>query len=451
MQRTPEVPLRTKLLYGSGEITVSAKNTSLNQFLLFFYADVVHLSPLLVGAAIFIGKLWDAVTDPLMGYLSDSTRSRWGRRRPYVAASAIPLGLFFYLLFSPPVAGTVATFAYLLIVYILLFAFFTVYATPYIAWGAELAQDYHERTTVVQIRSLFGVIGGVIGATAPIAIAESFSDQRQGFAVMAAVLAVLMTASGLLTGWGVVERPFAATAAPSVARFLVGLRHTFANRDFRVVFFTFCLMTMATSLGQAIQLIVVKYWLQMYDFFPVIALTFALSFAASFPFWLRLSQRIGKRRAMLTGLGFGCVAPFGWLIVQPGQRMAMLVFMVAAGILTGSLTLVISSAADVVDFDELQTGERREGAYFGIWTLGLKTMSAFGILLSGAALQLVGYVPDQPQDPATMWWLVIMVGPTQAVVHLIGFLVFRRFRFEAEDVARVQAELAARRAAGPPE
>jgi GPH family glycoside/pentoside/hexuronide:cation symporter len=291
----------------------------------------------------------------------------------------------------------------------------------------------------------------VIGATAPIAIAESFSDQRQGFAVMAAALAVLMTASGLLTGWGVVERPFAATAAPSVARFLVGLRHTFANRDFRVVFFTFCLMTMATSLGQAIQLIVVKYWLQMYDFFPVIALTFALSFAASFPFWLRLSQRIGKRRAMLTGLGFGCVAPFGWLIVQPGQRMAMLVFMVAAGILTGSLTLVISSAADVVDFDELQTGERREGAYFGIWTLGLKTMSAFGILLSGAALQLVGYVPDQPQDPATMWWLVIMVGPTQAVVHLIGFLVFRRFRFEAEDVARVQAELAARRAAGPPE
>ena len=111
------------------------------------------------------------------------------------------------------------------------------------------------------------------------------------------------------------------------------------------------------------------------------------------------------------------------------------------------MTIVISSAADVVDFDELQTGERREGAYFGIWTLGLKTMSAFGILLSGAALQLIGYVPDRPQDPTTMWWLVILVGPTQAFVYLIGFLIFRRFRFEAEDVARVQAELAARRAA----
>ena len=128
-------------------------------------------------------------------------------------------------------------------------------------------------------------------------------------------------------------------------------------------------------------------------------MTFALSFAGSFPLWLHLSQRIGKRKAMLSGLLLGCVVPLGWMIVQPGQRVAMLVFMVLAGVVTGSLTLVMSSAVDVVDFDELETGERREGAYFGIWTLGLKAMSACGILLSGALLQFVGYVPDRPQDP----------------------------------------------------
>jgi Na+/melibiose symporter-like transporter len=440
-----EVPLRTKLLYGSGEVTISAKNAALNQFLLFFYADVVHLSPALVSAAIFLGKLWDAVTDPVMGYLSDTTRSRWGRRRPYVAVAALPVGICFSLLFLPPVSSAAALFAYLLFAYVFLNTCFTVFATPYIAWGAELAQDYHERTTVVQIRSLFGVLGGAIGATAPVAIANRFSEQRWGFAVMAMVLGAVMASAGLVTAGGVVERPQARIGSPSVAHFLRGLRHTFRNRDFRVVFVTFCLMTVAAALGQAVQLIVVKYWLQMYDFFPVIALTFALSLAGSFPLWLRVSQRIGKRRAMLGGLLLGCVTPMGWLIVQPGQRAAMLVFVAAAGAVTGSLTLVMSMAIDVVDFDEWETGERREGAYFGVWTLGLKAMSALGILLSGALLQLVGYVPDQPQAPDTVWWLVMIVGPLQAVVHFVGMLMVRRFRFEAADVARVQAELRVRR------
>jgi len=209
-------------------------------------------------------------------------------------------------------------------------------------------------------------------------------------------------------------------------------------------------MTMAASIGQAVQLIVVKYWLGMYDFFPVIALTFGVSFALSFPLWLSLSRRIGKRRAMRSGLLLGCVVPFGWCIVQPGQRAAMLVFMIAAGLVVGSLTLVMSSAADIVDFDELETGERRAGAYFGIWTLGLKTTSALGILLSGALLQLVGYVPGQAQDPRTLWWLVMIVGPLQSVVYFIGLLMIRRFRFEAADVARAQAALAARRSAASP-
>ncbi|MBI4517282.1 MAG: MFS transporter [Deltaproteobacteria bacterium] len=443
----PEVPLRTKLLYGSGEVALAAKNTSLNQFLLFFYADVVHLSPSLVGAAIFIGKLWDAVTDPVMGYVSDTTRSHWGRRRPYVIASALPLGLCFFLLFTPPAAASAAaTFGYLVAVYMLLFTFFTVYATPYVAWGAELAQDYHERTTVVQIRSLFGVLGGVIGATAPIAIARGFADARQGYAVMAAALGALMAAAGLLAGCGVTERRRAGTPAASLGHFLGGLRHTFANRDFRVVFLTFCLMTTAGSLGQAVQLIVIKYRLGLYDFFPVIAFTFALSFAGSFPLWLRLSRRVGKRRAMLVGLASGCLTPLGWLIVPPGAHLAMLLFVLAGGAVAGSVTLVMSSAIDVIDLDELQTGERREGAYFGIWTLGLKTSSAIGILLSGSLLEAVGYVAGQPQAPGTMWWLVMLLGPLQAAVHLVGLVMFRGFRFEAEDVARVQAALRTRRA-----
>jgi Na+/melibiose symporter-like transporter len=125
----------------------------------------------------------------------------------------------------------------------------------------------------------------------------------------------------------------------------------------------------------------------------------------------------------------------------------MLLFMVAGGTLAGSLTLAVSQAADVVDFDELETGEQRAGAYFGIWTLGLKTSSAIGTLVGGTALGLVGYVPDQVQHPDTLWWLVVIVGPLQAVSHFGGLLIFRKIRFDEADVLRIQAALDARRTA----
>ena len=195
------------------------------------------------------------------------------------------------------------------------------------------------------------------------------------------------------------------------------------------------------------QLIVVKYWLGMYDFFPVLALVFAFCFAASFPVWLKVSQRIGKTRGLRLGLTLGCVAPLGWIIVQPGQRWAMLIFMIFAGAVSGCITLAISQAADVVDYDELQTGEQRADAFFGIWAFGLKTANAIGVFLGGILLAVVGYVPDVVQSPDTLWWLVMLVGPLQSAVTLFGLLVFRRIHFEADDVARIQEALAARETA----
>ena len=441
------IPLRTKLLYAVGDVATNIKNGSMTRFPLFFYADVLKVSPAAIGLVLFIGRAWDAVTDPAMGYISDTTRSRWGRRRPYVLLSALPLGAAYYLLFAPPELSSTGLLWYLLAINLLLYTAFTVFAVPYLAWGAELTRDYHERTTVVQVRALFGVLGGIIGATAPIVIANRYADQRVGFAVVGLALGAMIAVSVLITAGTVPDQARERVPTASFAHFVRGLRHSFVNRDFRIIFLTFCLMTTAGAMGESVQLIVVKYWLQMYDFFPVIALTFALCFAASFPLWLAISQRIGKTRALRLGLTIGCFAPLGWVIVQPGQRMAMLAFMVVAGIVSGSITLAASQAADVVDYDELETGEQRAGAYFGIWAFGLKTAGAVGVALGGILLDVVGYVPDVEQSPDTLWWLVVLVGPLQCIVFLGGLLVFRRIRFEADDVAKIQEALAARQAA----
>lgn len=440
-----EVPLRTKLLYGAGDAAINIKNSVINLFLLFFYADVLGASPQWIGAAIFIGKVWDAVTDPAMGYISDTTGSRWGRRRPYVVLSALPMGVAFYLLFSPPPLSPAATVAYLCVTAIALYTCFTVYATPYLAWGAELARDYHERTEVVQVRAIFGGLGGMLGATLPAAITREAVDPRVAYSRMGLLLGALIVVSGLVVGFFVKDRPVSRSRATGFRHFLGGLRQTFANRQFAVIFATFCLMTASASLSHAVQLIVIKYRLLLYDRFALIALVFALSFAASFPLWQTLSRRLGKQRALVVALQLGCIAPFGWILVPPGNLTAMLVFMVVGGLLTGSITLAASAAADAIDLDELATGEQRAGAYFGIWTLGLKIASAVGVLLAGLLLSLVGYLPEQTQAASTMWWLVMAVGPLQALANLVGYLIFRDLRIEASDIRRVQAELDARR------
>jgi GPH family glycoside/pentoside/hexuronide:cation symporter len=441
-----EVSLRTKVVFGFGEAAISIKNASLGQFLLFFYADVVKLAPGLVGAAMAISRLWDAVTDPVMGYLSDTTRSSWGRRRPFVIGAAVPLGIAYFLLFRPPRdVGSFGIFVYLLLSYVLLFTVFTVYAAPYFAWGAELTRDYHERTEVVQIRGLFAIVGGIIGAAAPIWIVGHFGDQRSGFAVMGGVLGACIAATGLLSG-AVRERPTGvAVSAPSVRHFIRGLRQTAGNRAFALVFAVFCLMTVAGAIAQSVHLIAIKYWLDMYDFFPVLALAFAFSAALSFPLWLRLSQAVGKRRALLFALLISCVTPYGWLLMRPGFRFGMVLFFIVAGLTTGSLTLAVSNAVDMIDQDELLTGERREGAYFGLWALGLKSMNAMGTLIGGALLGWVGYHPDVVQAPETIFWLRMIIAPLPATVNFIAYVIFRRFPYDPADVAHIQAQLDARR------
>jgi GPH family glycoside/pentoside/hexuronide:cation symporter len=445
---TREVPVGTKIRYGFGELGTNLQNEVVNRYLMFFYADTLHVSPTWVGVMMLLGKGWDAITDPAMGYFSDTTRSRWGRRRPYVLAGAAPMGLCFYFLFSPPASlSQTGLLWYLLAICLALYTCFTIFTIPYLAWGAELARGYHERTVVVQVRSLLGLIGGVAGASVPLMFVTGAVNARDGFGHMGLLLGLIVGAAALVPGLTVPDDSRDRLPVASFRHFLQGLGHTFANRDFRIIFITFCLMTVSAAMGTAIQIVVVKYRLNLEAQFPLIALTFGVAFALSFPVWLGLSQRIGKTRAMRIGLLTGCVAPFGWVLVQPGQLGAMLLFMIVAGAATGCLTLAGSQAMDVVDLDELQTGEQRAGAYFGIWAFGLKFAVAVGQFLAGVLLDGVGYVPEAPQNPTTLWWLVMLVGPLQALVTFAGLLVFRRINFEEADVASVQSALAARREA----
>ncbi len=156
------VSLYTKTAFGFGQIGEGVKNSAFSYFLLFFYSQVLGLSATLTGLALFIATTFDAITDPIAGSISDRFQHRWGRRHPFMYAAAIPLGVTFALLFRPPAElGELGTFLWLVSFTLLVRGSMTLYHVPHMALGAELSEDYHERTTIVAFRTIVGLAGAV--------------------------------------------------------------------------------------------------------------------------------------------------------------------------------------------------------------------------------------------------------------------------------------------------
>ncbi len=446
-----------KVGYAIGDLAIAVRNAAVLNFLLFFYTNVVLLDAWLAGLALAIGRVWDGFNDPLVGYLSDRTRSRYGRRRPYLLAAALPLALSFWLLFRPP-AGLEAmgAFLFLTITYVLLDAFFTLYATPYFALGAELTRDYHERTELVAIRALFHGLGALVtvvvlgwaagGQSPTIGTATKLPSpewMRGAFATGAGLLAILMTGSGLVTFAACREIPAAHPSGQlSFRAFLRDLVSTLRNRPFRVVLATFVVMTFGGAMNQPLAVYVFRDWLGVRDDLPVVMLLYLVASTLSLAFWAWLSRRIGKNRAFEL-----CIL---WIVVLLGlfpllgpetPRPLFLAFMAAAGFGVGGYMLPTSIAADVIDHDELETGVRREGAFFGLWTLAMKLASALAIAFVGFSLDAIGYVPNEAQSEGTLLALRLLYGPVPALFLLASLILFRRFPLTRESHAEIRRAL----------
>ena len=461
----PRLSLATKVSYGIGDIPVAIRMASLNNFLLFFYTNVVTLSPSLAGLALAVGRIWDGVNDPLVGYLSDSTTSRLGRRRPYLLAGILPFGLSFYLLWSPPQGlGTWGNFTFLALAYILMDSCFTFYATPYLALGAELSRDYHERTQVATSRALFHSLGAVLAliclskivGSSPATLQEGTAVLsstlppevlRARFATTGALLGGVVVLSGLVAFYGSREVPPPSNGGRvSFAAFCRILLDTLKNRPFRIELISFALLVLGWALHQPLTVYVYRDWLTMERQLPTIMFLFFLATMVSLGLWARLARRVGKNRAFQLCILWSVVV----LSVFPLMRVDMprqwfYLFIIFIGLGAGGYALPPAIVADIIDYDELLSGQRREGAFFGLWTLVMKLMGALAIALVGFGLDLIGYLPNQTQSAATLSGLKILYGPVPAVFLFLSFLVFLRFPLTRESHAEIQQQLQERR------
>jgi GPH family glycoside/pentoside/hexuronide:cation symporter len=308
-----KLPTKTKFLYGIADLGISLLTASIQFFLLFFYTDVAGIDPGIAGTALLVGKLtWDALNDPLFGYWSDRTRSRWGRRKPYMLLGAIPFGLTIWLLFSIP-AGLVGVKAFLVVLgsFLLADTFQTMVSVPYYALSAELTYDYDERTSLISIRMIFTVLGYILGAALTTVVAGFFMNlgwsKNAAYSGMGAVFGFVAMVTLLVTTFGVKEIPNP-DLKPAEMPAKTQLKYIFRNRPFVQFMIMSTIISISFTLLTSLLPYFLTYQLKMTAQIPFVMFTMLATIGIFLIPWQQLSKKMSKGPAYALGLAIASAA-----------------------------------------------------------------------------------------------------------------------------------------------
>ncbi len=443
----------TKLAYGAGDLGPAIVAAINGFFLNAFLLDVAGLRPAAAGAIFLIVKVWDAVNDPLVGTLTDRTLTRWGRRRPWLLFGAIPFGLAFFLQWLVPPWGDTAKFFYYLIVALVLDAAYTAVNVPYTAMTPELTHDYDERTSLSSYRFSFSILGGVLAAFFHSIIIGLFKNPYTGYMVSAAIWAIIITAPNFITFAFTRETHFK-EKRPEGPGFLEGVRIAFRNRAFVYVTVIYLLSWLSIQFVQSNLLLYVKYWVGAESQFGILILAIQFSSFIFLLIWARVSQRLGKQNVYYIGMFFWIAVGVVLFFVQPGQFYVLLLLgvLAGAGVSIGYL-IPWSMLPDVIEMDELQTGQRREGVFYGFFVFLQKLGLSLGLAISNFILELTGYVNQIPggtlpiQPPGALLALRIFVSLAPVAILLISFVAVRRYPITRDVHRKLRDELEQRKLA----
>lgn len=469
------VPARTKSFYGLGQAAEGIKNTAFNQFLFFFYYQVLGLSGTSTGLALFIATAFDAVTDPLTGSLSDRVRHRWGRRHPFMYASAVPLGVAFALLFTPPGGlSDGALFAWLLVFTLAVRGAMTLYHVPHLALGAELTSDYQERTRVVAYRTAFGIAGGVaVVVVAWLVFFQETADFARGqldpsaYPKLGLTFGAVMTASILVSSLGThdviprLPKPSPGLGPLRLRTLLDDYRGALLNPSFRAFFLGVVVFFVTRGIQEVLAVHMYTYFWQLEQEHILAVATASLpGLVLGVPFWAWAAGRLDKGPAFLTGLSL-----FSAMVLAPPIAklagfyppadsplylglLAGATFLGAFGACAG-LVLAGSMIADVADEHELHSGARQEGIFFGMLSFAGKSTSGLGSFLAGVGIDLIAFptqaVPSEvPQGQVDA--LGMLYGPGIAGLAVLAIFLLSRYRIDRTRHAAIVAALEQRHA-----
>jgi len=418
-------------------------------FQLYFLTDVAGLRPDLAGWAVAAGRVWDAVNDPLFGLLSDRIRTRWGRRRVLLLFGAVPLGLSFAMMWLVPPWNSLALTAYYAVAFILFDTVFTAVHVGYNALTPEMTADYDERSSLNGYRmvlSISGTLGAIILATV---LGWFIDDSRLLFAIVGAGLGLVSMVPPLVVFAVTQERP--AEEQPAALPVRQALKMTLGNRPFRLVMGLYLLSWTTASILAANLVYFANYYLRVPDqatYFVLVAQGSAILFI---PLWVWVARRLDKRRAFLLGTASWIAVLLGIFVLGPDQvGLAYALAALAGSGIATAYVLPWSMVPDIIEYDEVRSGQRREGSYYAFASFFQKLATGAALWAMGQALALTGYInpptsgPLPAQPPQAVQAIRFFMGPVPAVLLVLAMIFAWRYPISREEHRALRDQLAAR-------
>ncbi|HLI79923.1 MAG TPA: MFS transporter [Candidatus Binataceae bacterium] len=422
---------RVKLIYGAPNFAGAGMLIPIFIHMPKFYADVVLVPLGYLAIAIALARSLDAISDPAMGWISDRTRTRMGRRRPYMLIGAPLCGIAFFALLNPPehLIGERAAL-WFQVTFVLYFIFHTIFLLPHSALGAEMTSDYHERSSLFAVRESFTILGTIAAAAAPGVMEGVFKlSERQVFFRIGIVFGVLLTVLYWILALSIKER------ADFVAResnpLVPGIRRALRNRPFRILLASYVIGSVTGAIPATMMPFYTAYVIMPKN--PQLWISFLLLgyFASGFlslPLWVIMARRTGKLRAWLLSFICGISGGAGMFFLHRGQEMALLLLIIWAGVGFGAgLFLSPSMQADVIDYDEFHTGKRREAQFGAFWSMLPKWVAIPSAAIPIAILASMGYVPNAVQNPRVILAIRIIFALGPATFATLSYLIARSY------------------------
>ncbi len=415
-------------------------------YLMKFSTDVLLIAPAVMGSLIAGSRLWDAVSDPLVGYLSDQTNSPYGRRRSWMFFAAVPMGIGLVMIWSPPgmldSLGMIVWMGVALLVYE---TASTAFYVPHGAIGVELTPNYHERTRLYGYAHMIGAIGSILGL-----ISLQFmnmSEDKRTFALGLSLLSGFFVTSIILFSTRILpeRRDYQGRGGKGIYKSFIDV---FRNKHALLLLIVFAIETFgAASVGMLVPYLV-EYVIPMQAMMVPILITYTLPQFVFTPFWIKLARKFGKKRLWAFSMWLNAATFFGYFfILEPGQTSIWVwVFSFTLGFAAGCGAVVAPAIkADIIDYDEYLTGERKEGAYLAVWNLVRKSAASVTALVTGIVLQLTGFEPNIEQSEQTQFAMRALFALLPCICYVFGALLFIRFNFNEKEHAEVRQILAERK------